>query len=668
MSALGRLAGAWLRQRSPTRRVAAWVLAVAGPALLTLAALPLQSSLVLGGFLFSALLVVIAVAVIGGVRPALTGVVLSVLARVVFFGPPFENQSADLQPNLVSLVAFTVVGVAVAILIGELTQLAEEQASSRRVETALRRVATMVAQGAPADELFAGVTEEVGRLLTADFARLARYEPSDSLSVVAGWGRTGDHFPIGSRWPLAGTNVSSFVLQTRRPARIDNFADFSGPLAVEARARGVRYVAGAPIVIQGRLWGVMVAGSVDERPLPPDTEARLTSFTELVATAIANADSRAGLTRLAREQAALRRVATLVARAAPAEELFAAVPEEAGRLLRADQTNMIRYESDGTSTVVASWRRTGEAVPPVGDRQRLGGKNLSTIISQTSHPARIDSYADASGAPAVAAREAGFRSAAGAPIIVQGRLWGAMITCSVDEHPLPPDTEERLASFTELVATAIANAENLAELTASRARVVATADETRRRIERDLHDGAQQRLVSLGLKLQAAQTTVPPQLGELEGELAQVAKGLASVLEDLQEMARGIHPAILAQGGLGPAVKTLARRSTVPVELDVRGAARLPERVEVAAYYVVAEALTNAAKHAHASVVHVEAEAAGRVLRLCVRDDGCGGADPVRGTGLVGLKDRVEALGGTITVNSPADAGTSLQAEFPLVG
>jgi signal transduction histidine kinase len=196
--------------------------------------------------------------------------------------------------------------------------------------------------------------------------------------------------------------------------------------------------------------------------------------------------------------------------------------------------------------------------------------------------------------------------------------------------------------------------------------VVAAADETRRRIERDLHDGAQQRLVSLGLALQAAQTAVPPQLAELEGELASVATGLASVQEDLQEMARGIHPAILARGGLGPALKTLARRCTVPVELDVRGSARLPERVEVAAYYLVAEALTNAAKHAHASFVHVDAEAAGRVLRLCVRDDGRGGADPVRGTGLVGLKDRVEALGGTITVHSPAGAGTSLNAEFPL--
>ena len=197
---------------------------------------------------------------------------------------------------------------------------------------------------------------------------------------------------------------------------------------------------------------------------------------------------------------------------------------------------------------------------------------------------------------------------------------------------------------------------------------MATADETRRKIERDLHDGAQQRLLALSLALRGAQTAVPPQLGELGDELAQVAEGLVSVLDDLREMARGIHPAILAQGGLAPALKTLARRCSVPVQLDLRAEARLPERVEVAAYYIISEALTNAAKHAQASVIHVGAETAGRVLRLRVRDDGAGGADPARGSGLVGLKDRVEALGGTITIDSPAGAGTSLHAELPLPG
>jgi signal transduction histidine kinase len=195
---------------------------------------------------------------------------------------------------------------------------------------------------------------------------------------------------------------------------------------------------------------------------------------------------------------------------------------------------------------------------------------------------------------------------------------------------------------------------------------VATADETRRRIERDLHDGAQQRLVSLALALRAAQTAVPPGLGDLEDKLTNVADGLVSVTDDLREMARGIHPAILSEGGLAPALKTLARRSTVPVQIDMHTDARLPERVEVAAYYVVSEALTNAAKHAHASLVQVSGETSGQVLHLHVRDDGTGDADPARGSGLIGLRDRVEALGGTITVHSPAGAGTSLHAKLPL--
>jgi signal transduction histidine kinase len=318
-------------------------------------------------------------------------------------------------------------------------------------------------------------------------------------------------------------------------------------------------------------------------------------------------------------------------------------------------------------TIVAAWSAAGNAIP-VGARPRLGGDNLSTLVWQTRRPVRMDSYAGSSGDLGAVAHDAGLRSGVATPIIVQGRLWGVMVAASVDEQPLAADTEARLASFTELVATAIANAESRSALDASRARIVAASDEARRRIERDLHDGAQQRLVSLGLTLRAAQTAVPPKLGELGGELANVAEGLTNVLDELRELASGIHPAILAKGGLGSALRTLARRSTVPVELDVQAQAKLPEQVEVAAYYVVSEALTNAAKHAQASVVHVDAEAVEGALRLCVRDDGAGGADPARGSGLVGLKDRVEALGGSIAVQSPVGAGTTLHAELPLDG
>ena len=497
MSLPSDLAGAWLRRRSPARRVAAWVLAVAGPVVLTLGALPWRSSVVLGGVLFSMMLVVIVAAALGGARPALAAVVLGILARVLFFSPPFVSPGGDLQPNLVSLIGFAIAGAAVAILIGELAKLGEEQASSRRVEAALRRVATLVAVGAPTDELFAAVCEQAGELLHADQTTMHRYEPDDTVTCVAGWSRSGDAFPVGAR-------------------------------------------------------------------------------------------------------------------------------------------------------------------------PRLGGKNLATIVARSHRPARVDSYSDASGEVAEVVSESGFRSAAATPVVVQGRLWGVLVTATVSEQSLATDTETRLASFTELVATAIANAENLSELMASRARVVAAADKARRQIERDLHDGAQQRLVSLTLALRTAQMAVVPGDGELGDDLARIAEGLIGVQDDLRETARGIHPAILAQGGLVPALKALARRCTVPVKLDVRTEPQLPERVEVAAYYVVAEALTNAAKHANASAILVDAEATDRVLHLRVRDDGVGGADPVRGSGLVGLRDRVAALGGTITVQSPAGAGTSLHVELPL--
>ena len=205
-----------------------------------------------------------------------------------------------------------------------------------------------------------------------------------------------------------------------------------------------------------------------------------------------------------------------------------------------------------------------------------------------------------------------------------------------------------------------------AELAASRARIVTAADETRRRIERDLHDGVQQRLVSLVLAQRRAAAIVPPEPGELQAQLSGVADGLAGALEELQEISRGIHPAILAHGGLAAALKALARRSAVPVELDVPAKTRLPKAVERAAYYIVSEALTNTAKHADASTVHVAVEARDGVLGLSIRDDGCGGADPTRGSGLIGLTDRVDALAGTIQVASPIGVGTTLLIMLPI--
>jgi signal transduction histidine kinase len=328
---------------------------------------------------------------------------------------------------------------------------------------------------------------------------------------------------------------------------------------------------------------------------------------------------------------------------------------------------MARYGSDDSITFVAAYLMPDDG-NGVGTRMKLEPLSISGIVARTGRPARLDDF-DEDSIPLLAnAWRVGIRSVAGAPILVEGRMWGVMIVGAVRRRHLPADIGVRLASFTELLATAIANAESRAELAASRARVVAAADETRRRIERDLHDGTQQRLVSLAIELRATEARFPAEMAEPRAMISRAIDGLTQTLKDLQEISRGIHPAILAKGGLGPAVKGLARRSTVAVELDLEVQQRLPQQVEVASYYVVSEALTNVAKYAHASVVHVGVHATDSVIEIAVRDDGVGGADPARGSGLIGLNDRVDALGGTLTIASGPGQGTSVVARIPIDG
>jgi signal transduction histidine kinase len=369
--------------------------------------------------------------------------------------------------------------------------------------------------------------------------------------------------------------------------------------------------------------------------------------------------------RLTAEQSALRRVATLVARGVDQRTLFTAVAEEVGRLASADLVQMYRYEAGGTATRIAVWGDVRNIVE-IGERLSVGGHNLLTMLQETGKPARIDDASRATGGPAQLARTLGVRAAVGCPIVVEGRLWGALVATTTRPETMPAETERRVSGFTELVATAISNAHSRAELAASRARVVAASDETRRRIERDLHDGVQQRLVTLTLGLRSALDTAPTQPHELREQMTRTERGLQDLLEEVREISRGLHPAILTEAGLAPALKTLARRSAVPVELDIRQSGRLPDDVEVAAYFVVSEALTNVAKHASASVARVAVGTDNGLLRIQVSDDGAGGADPARGSGLVGLTDRVEALGGTFSVSSPAGAGTTMIAELPL--
>ena len=371
------------------------------------------------------------------------------------------------------------------------------------------------------------------------------------------------------------------------------------------------------------------------------------------------------LTVLVEQQAALRRVATLVARGVPAPDVFAAVVMELSRCLGTDYAALFRCETGGAATLVAAWDRPGATKEPVGGRFSLEVENLAATVLR-GRAARMDSHRNAPGSAAADIPEPGSRSRVGAPIVVDGRLWGSAIVGSSGPEALPPDTAARVGDFADLVATAIANAATREELTASRARIVAAADDARRRFERDLHDGAQQGLVSLGLELRALEAAVPPELPALKRQISNMVSGLAGISEDLQEIARGIHPAILSKGGLGPALKNLARRSGVPVKLDLRLNRELVESAEVAAYYVVAEALTNAAKHARATEVTVCVEVDGANLRLSIQDDGIGGAHAGKGSGLAGLTDRVEALGGQIEIASHTGSGTSLLVEIPL--
>jgi signal transduction histidine kinase len=338
------------------------------------------------------------------------------------------------------------------------------------------------------------------------------------------------------------------------------------------------------------------------------------------------------------------------------------------RCLNVGSAAVLVYEPGSTATVVASYAEPDEPSIPAGERVTLEGDNVSAMVLRSGRPARMDTFEGAAGPLAARLRALGMVSRVGAPIVVDERLWGVAVVGSSRPEPLPPDTEERIAEFAELVATAIAASTARADLIASRARIVAAADDARRRIERDLHDGAQQRLVSLGLKLRMTEDSVPAGLDDLREEMSNAVAGLNEIAHELQEISRGIHPAILTSGGLGPALKALGRRSTVPATLDIVIQRRLPDQVEITAYYVVAEALANAAKHAQASEVRVHAEATETTLQLRICDDGIGGADPNKGSGLMGLKDRTEVIGGRLRLTSIPGSGTSIEITIPLDG
>jgi signal transduction histidine kinase len=532
-------------------------------------------------------------------------------------------------------------------------ELAEEQA-------ALRRIATLVARGAPREEIFTGIASEIGHLFGLEDARMVRYEDDRIGVIVASSGPAEDFFPVGHRIPVDVDSAVSRVLRTGEPVRIDDYGPATGAIAKAARSMGIRCVVAAPISVEGRLWGAMTAGTTRDEPLPPETEARLGQFTELMATAVANAEARVAVAHLADEQAALRRVATLVAQDVPAGELFRAVAHEVGTLLGTDFAGMARFDADAV-TIVAS---SDEELLPIGTRHS-DDASASAEVYRTGRSVRVDGmdWSAVRGIIGTAAGRLGVISTVASPILVEGSTWGALSVSSTVEQ-LPLDTEERLEEFSELVATAISNAEARTEVAASRARIVAAADEERRRVVRDLHDGAQQRLLHTILILKLAQRASQHEEEDVPALLTEALDSAEQGMAELRELAQGILPGVLTRGGLRAGVKALASRTPVPVEIGV-SVGRLPAAVEATAYFVVAEALTNVAKHAHAEHAEVTARIVDGTLAVEVRDDGAGGAR-TDGSGLIGLADRVAALDGQLQVESPADGGTLLMAAIPL--
>jgi signal transduction histidine kinase len=594
------------------------------------------------------------------------GVTWGVLCARPQEDPPDGKAFVDEFAELVSI------AVAGATSRAKLRRLAGEQA-------AMRHVATLVAEGASPSDLFAAVARAVAQAIDVEAISVERIDADRSTTVIASL--DAPKFAIGTRWPLDESGLQSLILASGRPVRVDDTSVLGGPAGVAVRDSGVRSIVAAPIIVDGAVWGLIWVGGKRPEPLPAGTETRLRDFAELAAVAVANADSRHRLRRLADSEASLRRVATLAAEGATPDRVFAAVADEAARILDGSTVAIVRFDPGDSFQVVAAHN---DPVFGVGSTWPVEEGSLAADVRRTRAPVRADDVTERRGIVAETMRAAGLVSKIGAPIVVDGAVWGMIVVGLRKRRGAMPhftgwytsrmiassvsgeEIESRLASFTDLVGTAISRAQAQAELIASRARIVAAGDEARRRIERDLHDGTQQRLVALALHLQRLRADVPAIEGATQEGLEEVEGELKSVIEEVQEISRGVHPAQLAVGGLRPSLRALARRSPIPVDVSVDVPERPPASIETALYYVVSEALANAIKHSQATSVSVVVVGDSRSLRATVADDGVGGAEIGAGSGLTGLSDRVDALAGSFSVVSPRGGGTTISVDLPV--
>lgn len=523
---------------------------------------------------------------------------------------------------------------------GELQRFGEEQA-------ALRRVAELAASGASSTTVLQAVVAEASLRFDEAVVSVGEYGADGVWHRVEVAARP-QPGPLGQ----VENTLARDVLATARPSQLEDDASVVGWVGEGWVLRGC----GVPVRVEGQLWGAIVA-TAGQRPLPPGTADRLAQFAHVAATAVTGARSRDTLGRLAREQAALRRVAELIARGAALQEVFDAVATEASNILEHAPAGLFRYDADGQATLVA--RCGGSA--PVGLRFALDPAS----VRRSSEAIRFPTLEGTTYARL--GQDYQVDSVVAVPVTVEGRIWGRLAT-TTPAGSSSATAEHRLFEFAELAAAAVANAENKAKLQASRSRLVVTADETRQRLQRDVHDGAQQRLVQTVLSLKLGLDTASRGEDPV-GLMREALENAELATVELRDLVHGILPASLSRGGLPAGLESLIAGLNVGVELDVAGVGeeRLPGDLEVTAYFIVAEALTNVVKHARAKQARVRVAATADALDLEVTDDGRGGADP-RGTGLTGLADRVDAMNGTLVLTSSPDAGTTVRVRLPRVG